>query len=189
MKLTRHLLFVCAALFATSALMAQEAIKKNIQKYQQSGKVFEKMAPFKTATAKGTESLQNLGVEESALLDGTAFFLDESTAKTATSGLSEFVTMQLPVGEEPLEVLLYEQSIFTEDAKISTSDAPDVHLPLPDVRFYRGIVVGQEHSLVAMTIADNEISGLVSYDSETFVLGKIEGSETNAHVWYKDQDL
>jgi hypothetical protein len=169
--------------------MAQEAIKKNIQKYQQSGKVFEKMTPFKTTTAKGIESLQNLGVEESALLEGTAFFLNESTAKASNAELSQFVRMQLPIGEEPMEILLYEQSIFTQDAKISTSDAPEVSLPLPDMRFYRGIVVGQEHSLVAMTISDNEISGLVSFDSETFVLGRIDGSETNAHVWYKDQDL
>lgn len=187
MKIIRQLLFVCIALFATSALMAQEAIKKNILKFQESGKVFEKMTPFKTVTAKGIESLRNLGVEESALLDGTAFFLDE--AKSTSSERSEFVKMQLPVGDEPMEVLLYEQSIFTDDVKISTSDAPDVNLPLPDVKFYRGIVVGQEHSLVAMTISENEINGLVSYDSETYVLGKIEGSETNAHIWYKDQDL
>ncbi|MCZ4410483.1 zinc-dependent metalloprotease [Cryomorphaceae bacterium 1068] len=187
MKIIRQLLFVCIALFATSTLMAQEAIKKNILKYQESGKVFEKISPFKAATAKGSEALRNLGVEESALLDGTAFFLDES--KSSSSELSEFVKMQLPVGEEPFEVLLYEQSIFTEDVKISTSDAPDSYLPLPDVRFYRGIVVGQEHSLVAMTISEDEINGLVSYGSETYVVGKIDGSETNAHIWYKDQDL
>lgn len=189
MKTIRRIVFVCIALFATSAIMAQEAIKKNILSYQQSGKVFEKMTPFKTTTAKGTESLRSLGVEESALLDGTAFFLNESAAKSLTSDLSGFVKMELPVGDEPMEVLLYEQSIFTDDVKISTSEAPEVNLPLPDVRFYRGIVVGQEHSLVAMTISDDEINGLVSYDSETYVVGKIDGSETNAHIWYRDQDL
>lgn len=189
MKIFRRLLFVCIALFTTSALTAQEAIKKNIQKYRQQGKVFEKMTPFKTETAKGTETLRNLGVDESALLDGTAFFLNESTAKSLTSELSEFVRMELPGADEAMEVLLYEQSIFTDDVKISNSDAPDSYLPLPEARFYRGIVVGQEHSLVAMTITEDEINGLVSYDSETYVIGKIKGSDINAHVWYKDQDL
>jgi hypothetical protein len=189
MKIFRRLLFVCIALFATSALMAQEAIKKNIQKYQQSGKVFEKMTPFKAVTAKGTESLRSLGVNESALLDGTAFFLNEETAKSLKSDLSSFIKMELPANDAPIEVLLYEQSIFTDDATIKSSEAPDVSLPLPDVKFYRGIVVGQEHSLVALTISNDEINGLVTYDSQTYVLGKIKDSKTNAHVWYKDQDL
>lgn len=189
MKSLRKLTVLCFALFAASALSAQEAVKKNIQKYQDSGKVFEKMTPFKTATTKGAEALSNLGVDESALLDGTAFFLNQSEGKSLKNELSQFVKMELPVDETPLEVLLYEQSIFTEDARIVASDAPDVNLALPDVKFYRGIVVGHEHSLVAMTISDDEINGLVSYGSETYVIGKIKDSKNNAHVWYQDRDL
>ncbi|HKK38780.1 MAG TPA: zinc-dependent metalloprotease [Cryomorphaceae bacterium] len=161
----------------------------NIQKFQESGKVFEQVTPFKAVTAKGIETLKSLGVEESALLKGTAFFLDETNANSLKSNLTGFIKMELPADEEPLEVLLYEQSIFTDDVKISTSEAPEVSLPLPDVKFYRGIVVGQDHSLVAMTISDDEINGLVSYGSETYVVGKIQDSKTNVHVWYKDEDL
>jgi len=43
--------------------------------------------------------------------------------------------MELPANDAPIEVLLYEQSIFTDDATIKSSEAPDVSLPLPDVKF------------------------------------------------------
>lgn len=189
MKIRKKLILTGLILIVASASMGQEAVKRNIQKFQESGKIFKKISPFQTATAKGNESLRSLGVEESALLNGTAFFLNETNGKSLKDDLSGFLRMEIPADIEPLEILLYEQSIFTDDAVISTSDAPDVSLPLPDAKFYRGIVAGQEHSLVAITISDDEINGLLSYGSETYVIGKIEDSKTNAHIWYKDEDL
>jgi hypothetical protein len=189
LKVFGHFAIFSILLVGANSAYGQDAIRKNIERFQAAGKEFEKTAPFKSATAKGSESLRSLGVEETALLDGTAFFLKENDGKSLKSDLGKFVKMELPSEDGSLEVLLYEQTIFTDDATITTSESGEMNLPLPEAKFYRGIVKGEEHSLVAITVFDDEINGLVSFGPETYVLGKINDSKSNAHIWYRDEDL
>jgi len=190
MKKIKLLVIATIALICSNSVIAHDAIKKNIQQYQKAGKSFQLVSPFQKNTAKSMAELANLGVSESALLNGTALFLRDTQEKSLKGGLSKFLKMELPVGENGfLEVLLYEQSIFTEDARISSSTNPEISLPLPDYKYYRGVVAGEEHSLVSITVGEDEINGLISFDSETYVLGKLENSTSNTHIWYKDNDI
>ncbi|MEM9051674.1 MAG: M12 family metallo-peptidase [Bacteroidota bacterium] len=190
MKNIRLAVLALFGLMLASSVLASDAVKKNIEQFQKSGRFFQNVSPFEQNTAKSANELISLGVSEEVLLKGTALFLRNDSEKSLKADLSAYVKMQLPVGEEGIiEVLLYEQSIFTDDAKIYTSDNPDLSIPFPQLKFYRGVVVGEEHSLVSLVIGDSEINGLVSYGPDTYVLGKIENSQDNIHIWYRDNDI
>ena len=190
MKNFRNSVLLTLGLILSSATTAHDAIKKNIEKYQESGRTFEVFTPFEKITAKGTSSLMEMGVSEESLLNGIGLFLKGNGEKSIKENLSELIKMELPVGDnEFIEILLYEQDIFTQDAQFSQSNSVGEDFSLPALKFYRGIVVGEDHSLASITIGDNEVNGLISFGPDTYVLGKVENSKENAHIWYKDSDI
>lgn len=183
----RSLVVTLGLLFSISAF-SQNAIKQNVEKYLRSNVEFKEFEPFKQEVAKGTTALRSLELEHS-LTEGSILFLTEEKTNDLRAGLGDFLRLELPGEEENLGILIYRQSIFTPDAIIADSDYPDMDFPLPEASFYRGIVEGKEHSLVALTVFNDEISGLVSYGTETYVLGKIKDAKNGEHIWYKDDDL
>jgi len=179
--------FLVGILFSISAF-SQNAIQKNIQKYTKAGVEFESYQPFDAQVSKGMAALDSRDLDET-LLDGSILSLSDNLGKNMRSELSDFIELKLNPGEEELSLLLYRQTIFTPDARIVSSKNPDVDAPLPSASFFRGIVKGKESSLVALTVFENEISGMVSFDNQTYVLGKLKDSKSNEHIWYRDEDL
>jgi len=55
-------------------------------------------------------------------------------------------------------------------------------------KHYRGIIAGNERSLVSISIFENQIHGLISSDEGNYSIGKLRNSDTD-HIIYKDSDL
>ena len=54
---------------------------------------------------------------------------------------------------------------------------------------YRGVLASDKNSIVAISIFDGEVAGIVSDPSGNYVLGKLKGGKTNDHVFFNDADL
>ncbi len=71
--------------------------------------------------------------------------------------------------------------------KISTALGEKFLLRDLKIIHYRGIIRGIENSFVALTLTENEMSGVISTNDGNFVLGKLENSEQ--HIYYNDESI
>ena len=82
---------------------------------------------------------------------------------------------------------LVKVDIFTSDFEVtlaSDGSAADVDYGT----HYRGIVNGDPYSVVAVSIYNKEVMGLIAVDGGNYVLGKLDGSEFNGeHIIYNDK--
>ena len=72
------------------------------------------------------------------------------------------VDMAIPFKDKVLEVELVQVELFAPDFKITENDGAEKEVPFQPGRFYRGIVKGDEHSMVTVSIFENELYGIVS---------------------------
>ncbi|GGB83831.1 hypothetical protein GCM10011325_09250 [Dyadobacter sediminis] len=110
--------------------------------------------------------------------------------KSDESPLYEFV---LPtVNGSKLTLDIFPTTVLAPDFSISVSSAQgNTALKLPYVRSFRGIVSGDANSVVSLTIVNDEISGLISDQTGTRILGKYKkpGSTTERYSLFYDHDL
>ncbi len=101
-----------------------------------------------------------------------------------------FFSMEIPKdGLSSLELELYRVDIATPDFFVSSSSMPGQPYLYEQGVHYWGIKKGDPNSLVAISITDNEIMGLVSFDSDNYVLGRLDKSSDGTHIFYKEADL
>lgn len=82
---------------------------------------------------------------------------------------------------------LYKEVEAFSSLSIQTSDGNPIDVNALKAVFYRGIIKGNENSLVSISIFENEISGFISNDKGNLVLGKLKSS--NEMILYHDKDL
>lgn len=82
---------------------------------------------------------------------------------------------------------LYKEVEAFSSLSIQTSDGNAIDGNTLKAVFYRGIIKGNENSLVSVSIFENEISGFISNDNGNLVLGKLKSS--NEMILYHDKDL
>jgi hypothetical protein len=88
-----------------------------------------------------------------------------------------------------LDLELYRAEIFTPDFSVVTSDNNKPANVSPGVH-YQGIIAGDNSSLVAISIFDGELMGLISTPAEgNLVLGKISNDQSGRHILYNDNAI
>lgn len=122
----------------------------------------------------------------------TAQFLNlkSSNLKTFFDANLNNVLLEIPSENGTnIELKLTQVEVTTPDFKVETSDGKiftfDEAIPW---RFYRGIVNNQPNTLVAITVFENSIRGLVSSEQGNHVLGLLPKTSTQ-YVYYNDKDL
>lgn len=103
-------------------------------------------------------------------------------------------TMQLTIpggqfGDFTLD--LVKARVLTEDFTLLTSAAPEQAIAYAGIAHYRGVVAGDEHSVVAISIMPGEVMGAISSSRGTFSLGRLAAGAKAAgrHLLYRDSDL
>ncbi|MEZ5042664.1 MAG: zinc-dependent metalloprotease [Saprospiraceae bacterium] len=100
------------------------------------------------------------------------------------------IKLQIPINfSNSFELELVKVNIFTPDFQVikASDKAPAaVNTGL----HYRGIIKGDESSIAAISIFDNEIMGLVSSKSGNIVIGKLQNRKTDdKHIIYDDENI
>ncbi len=149
---------------------------------------FQAIAPFDLAAEK-TGLVSEF---DPAAVDYDVLNVDFSTLnRYFDADAPETFTLTVPSlsKNQTLELELVKVDIFTSDFQVtlaSTQQAADVPLG----HHYRGVIKGDRSSVVAVSVFDNEVMGLISSDEGNLVLGRLQGDSWNGeHILYDDRTV
>lgn len=157
-------------------------IPQKISEYHFQNKSFEKYDLFEVD--KASEKI----VEYKRLAtDITIFNLNSSNLQKIVKDKPEFIEISFPFqGHKKITVELYKDQIFTNDFKVTTKKGEAISY-IPGV-YYKGIVQGENNSVVAFSFFENNIVGVASTpELGNIILGKAKNSED--FVSYSDSKL
>ncbi len=100
----------------------------------------------------------------------------------------ETMSLTVPNQSSTMTLELVKVHITTDDFSIVELPSGRMIKPAP-ITHYRGVVKNKKNSKVAVSIQNNEVSGIISLDNVVgnLVLGKLSNSEE--HIIYRDKDI
>ncbi len=184
----RILILPSALLLFSAGLHAQQAhhglVPQRIAQLRSSGAPFDQVELFHTI--EPTEQRDALWRNE--VREATVLSLDGAVLHTLLAGRPERVAITLPAsdGEVTLELeashpLADEFSVVTASTGHPVAYAPGLH--------YQGAVEGDPTSLVALSVFEGEVMGMISTSAGDLTLGKLGGDASGAHILYRISDL
>ncbi|MBL3549017.1 T9SS type A sorting domain-containing protein [Chryseobacterium sp. KMC2] len=122
------------------------------------------------------KNLDNLVDLKKIAPDATVFNLNVPKLMRLLAESPEFLEVSFPFdGDKEITVQLYKKQIFTADFKVKTKK--DELVPYHPGIYYRGIVKGDDQSIVSFSFFDNDVVGIVSTPAlGNIVLGKMKNS-------------
>jgi hypothetical protein len=181
-RLTLAVTLACLWVLASG----QTTVYDEVQALIQQGRSFKdvKLLQFESA------DVQNRDFQLEGLKKGVVLKLDHEAIQQLQRGTDELLSFKLPVSDrQDVTVNLIEHSIFTEDFAVYTSENGRTALNYRSGKHYKGVIDGQPNSLVAVSIFDNEIMGLITSANGNLVLGAITDDRDSRHLLYNDLDL
>ncbi|MCB9285133.1 MAG: T9SS type A sorting domain-containing protein [Lewinellaceae bacterium] len=147
---------------------------------------FEKVSPFQAVTQKKSQLTE---LDKNAAFDVLDVNLTSLQKLIADAPEQLTLTVPYPAKGIQFELDLVQVDLFTPDFQVtmaSTGQAATIDHGI----HYRGIVKGDEKSIVAISICGEEVMGLIAIDGANLVLGKLRGSQwNNEHVIYNDKEI
>lgn len=131
---------------------------------------------------KGATSRVASVVKESSLLE-----LQPSQLKNLLSQPATNLNLSIPTTQGSFDLELYEVNLFSEGFAITTSDGQ--RYSNLGGRHYRGIIRGDNSSLAAISIFNNDVMGMIVNNEGNHVLGKLVNSPADEYVIYNDKYL
>ncbi|MEZ4858366.1 MAG: proprotein convertase P-domain-containing protein [Flavobacteriaceae bacterium] len=130
------------------------------------------------------------GTYKNAVREG--IILDFSASKVATlvNSNAKDISLTLPINErgETVTLELLQKDIFSSSFNVRTSDGRDITNTIDRGKHYQGIVAGKPHSLVGISIFNNEVMGFITMGDGNYVIGRLQDSNSK-HIIYNDRDL
>lgn len=178
---TTLLVFLCLNL-----AMGQKAISTEISNLLAQGKSFQEVSLVKLRT----NDVQDRALQLEGLTKGAVLELDHTAIENLLSGNNDFIQLKLPVAErQQLTLNLVRHQIFSEDFALYLSSEPGIPADYIPGIHYKGMIEGDPSSVVALSVFNDEIMGLITTGHGNMVLGRIENDRENLHVLYDDNDL
>jgi hypothetical protein len=185
----RILVSTLVLFFGVGLLQAQiSAVKPKdlVASVKMKGKTFENAQLFQISANKNNlkGSLEK-GVDDYEILDVNVDLLQQLSLKSP-----ETLSLKIPAeNKSDLELELVKINLFAPDFSIiesSTNQPAEIDYGV----HYRGIIKGDENSLVALSLYKGEVMGLVSAASGNQVIGKLGGpAKSNEHIIYNDKEV
>jgi hypothetical protein len=182
--------FLCTlmALIAIGTMAAQKNVARQIEAIQASGKQPQKASLLKFQSNDVSDRALNL----EGLSDGTVLALNQEDIHSLFNqqDKNDFVRISIPVTERSdMTLLLMKHNIFTSEFALFTSDSPGIPSDYTPGIYYKGVVEGQPNSVVAFSVFNDQVMGLISSDHGNTVIGPIRNDRENRHVMYMDKNL
>ncbi len=114
--------------------------------------------------------------------------MDDRGLKELFNANYKSIQLKIPQpGGTTVNVLLTQHQIHAEDFEFSITDASGKHpVTMNKGRYYYGVVEGKPSSLVAISIFEDEISGVISDESGNWNLGRRKNNQEE-YVFFNDQ--
>lgn len=139
-----------------------------------------------------TNGSEQKGLQMSAVVsNATVLEFRSGDAQHILSSRPENLKMSIPTQSGgSLELELFRSDFFTPDFTVVTSATGGQPVPYAGGVHYWGIIKGDNASLAAISIFNDEVMGMISSPSiGNLVLGKIEHDSQGRHILYNDKDL
>ena len=91
--------------------------------------------------------------------------------------------------EGQLLLRLKRVEVVTSDFKVQLASQSGVSSSLEIPTFYRGTIDGYDESMVALTVSNRQIEGLISSEKFHLTLGRLQGIKQPLHIVYETQEL
>lgn len=174
------------ALCIWGSTFGQKGISAEVNKLKTQGHSFKEVSLFKYHS----NDLHQRSLNISGLTKGTLLSINQEMIHTLVSNKSDYIQLSLPVSDRAsIKLNLYRHDILTSDFALFTSSNPNVPVDYTPGLYYRGVVDGDPNSLVAISVFNDEIMGMISNEAGNMVLGRIEHDRDNMHILYNDANL
>lgn len=114
--------------------------------------------------------------------------INRQTLSEVLLGKDDFYEVAIPISDkEELELELVEVDILSESAYITAKPSNET-MKVNHGKHYRGIIKGNNKSLVAISVFPEEVMGFISQPGKSnLVVGMLE--DRSGHIVYEDKDL
>jgi hypothetical protein len=180
MKKAITILLLFTSLF--TSVFAQKQILKAVNV----AKLHTKALPV-SALGRATtlEPLDNTFTERNTAVQ---FVADAAVLSQIEKAQPKFLEFSMPVSDNETMVLeLIPMDIFGDKFKVM--NAQNQTVKVQKGVFYKGIIKGDDNSVVSLALSNGELSGIISNDKGNLVLGKMKSSRNdNAsnYIFYND---
>lgn len=122
--------------------------------------------------------------------DGLLLLPDAKQIGALRAKKQERIELTVPVpGGKPLQLELVQGKVFSPEFKVTTASSRAGAENVDYGLHYWGIVKDRPGTLAGISIFENEIMGIISTESEKYILGKLENDRANTHIMYRERDL
>lgn len=168
------------AMSVTVGMQAQTPLVQLIERAQASGASFERINLFQAPQNLKQTDRYNTIIKDGFLLQPNATAFAQVLASRPAA-----IRMDLPFSTT---VLLVQSDAVADDFFVATEKESTISYT-PGA-YYRGIVEGDPNSLVAISIFNGEVFGMInSSRNGTMVIGKLGDTRDNEHVCYLTKDM
>lgn len=147
------------------------------------GVYFENFEPFRHSVASRTRSIDRKDLSDFYYVEIKSDELGKLNKNRSAS-----VRMTIPFGDREISMLLTRSEVLSEDFRLFTSGTGEIPQDYNPGLYYRGVVEGENNSLVAISVFEDNIIGMVSTEAS----GNIVISQTEnrgVYLLYSDRDL
>jgi hypothetical protein len=125
-----------------------------------------------------------------AVNDGVVFTIDQSKMNDLLAQRPKQMNLSIPFRSngEIISLDLIQADVFSPDFKAFIDTGHEITNEVDFGTHYRGVVSGNNYSLVSISIFETQISGFIATEEGNFTIGRLGDSETD-HIVYKDSDL
>src|SRR4030095_15905645 len=149
---------------------------------------------FSTFNLFKRSSKPNSSALNSFVSGATTLNINKVTLRNNNTAKPELISLVIPGnGGKETELELVKVNIFSDDLKVRTLGTDGAHyINYTPGLYYRGIVKGDNSSIVSLSIFENNVMGIISTDNGNYVLGSVKNEQkqlTDEYVFYNDQDI
>ena len=118
----------------------------------------------------------------------TIFNLNKARILEIIEQSSDLISIEVKLNNYDIITLdLYREVDAFSSLSISTSDGKGFDMSNFKAAFYRGVIRGNENSLVSLSLFENEVTGFISSKEGNLVFGKLKNYDQI--ILYNDEDL
>lgn len=161
-------------------------IAEQLDKHQS---VLDQIKPKELLVIASDQGMRSVSLADE-VSEASFFKLKKSEVSEVIQNRPSLMNINLPtIGRAPFRLDLYQANIFSPEFKVVTSSNRDTAFPYESGVYYWGTVDGDEESLAAITVTEDEVSGFIFSDGEMYTLGKLNEDVEGTHILFKESDL
>ena len=178
--------FICFVILYTQIGYSQHTLQPRavIQAFKEQNQSFQIFAPFSNQSQLRSQDYSDISS------DLQVYQLDRTALRRMVAQKPERMTLQLPAGQQTLDLELFAVNpLAGSDFQLETSDGRTFSADQLSGKHYRGVIKGEEESLVALSLFEDQLTGLIaSKERGNLVLTQVD-DKPGEYLLYESTEM